>query len=452
MKTNYDWYDLLVLTGFMPQKNYQEGATLSLNNSDDSDFLDSLLERTKAKFKKDWGIYTFSSTPPKASEWFMGISELVGGMESGSDVHAANIEFPLNAVVMQFKRLNLSTLESCKGFHNRHQQNGPTRYRGAYVKFLTWRGAFIAETVLKSGGYCCELDPHKRLFINEGTDGILDLGLWLNGIPDVYHYRKPLLEKRERRLMGLLDIPGASGNEQAIGEHLMTILKNRLDSVWTDEAGNVLGELSIPEGRGDAPILLLSAHMDVKDSSGEGKEILREKNILRRDGGILGADDRAGIAAIINVVDIVKQYKIGCHLKFAFTVYEEKGQIGANAIDKSFFEGVDFAISLDRRGENDIVVRSRSGHEYCDEAQASFVTQLSKWLWKDNHYHYKPVTGWISDLIVWSQRGIPSVNLSIGYDDEHTKDESLNLGAWHRVQDLLMEIISFKTESAARRR
>lgn len=451
MKTNYDWYELLVLTGFMPQKDYMSGATLFLNNSEDSCFLDSLLERTKAEYERDGGRYTFSSTPPKASEWFTGISELESGVESGSNVHAREIEFPLNAVVMQLNRLNLETVESCKGFHNRHQQNGLARYRGAYVKFLNWRGAIIAETVLKSGGYCCELDPHKRLFINEGTDGILDLGLWLDRLPDAYHYRKPLLEKRERRLMGLLDIPGVSRREQAVGEHLMTILNNRLDKIWMDEAGNVLGELRIPGGCGDVPVLLLSAHMDVKDSSGEGKEILREKNTLRREGGILGADDRAGIAAIINTIDVLKQYKIPCNLKFAFTVLEEEGMLGAEQIDKSFFESVGFAVSLDRKGETDIVVRT-SGIEYCPEGEAEFISTLSKQLWHNEGFHYKAVEGRKSDLIVWSQLGIPSVNLSVGYSGEHSVSESLNLDAWHRVQELLLEIITHKTQVTTRRR
>ena len=451
MKEHYDWYDLLVLTGFMPQKGYEEGTTLWLRECEDSNFLDLLLERTNAQFEKHGGCYIFKPIPPKASDWFLGVSELVRGVESGSPVQACNIEFPLNAVVMQLKRLNLRTVESCKGFHHPWQQNRATRYGGAYVKFLNWHGALIAEAAIKSGGYCCELDSHKRLFINEGTDGILDLGLWLNGIHDIYTYRKPLRDKRERRLMDLLDIPGVSGNEQLVGNHLLTILENRLDKIWVDEVGNVLGELSIPGGRSNGPALLLSAHMDVKDSSGEGEEILKEGNVLRRARGILGADYRAGIAAIINTIDMLKQYRIACHLKVAFTVLEEVGMRGAGQIDKSFFEDVDFAVSLDRRGETDIVVRS-GGIEYCPETEAGFISSLSEQLWRNEAFHYKAVEGGRSDLIVWSQLGIPSVNLSVGYSDEHTETESLNLDAWHRVQELLLEIITHKTPVATRRR
>lgn len=453
MKTNYNWYDLLVLTGFMPERRDKEGVTLYLNNEDEVSFLDSLLARTQASYEKDYRRYAFASTPPQSSDWFEEMKKLEGGMESGSHITTRDIEFPLNAVVMQFQRLNIRTIESCKGFHNQRQMRGPVRYRGPYVKFLTWRCALLAETILKSGGYCCELDTQKRLFILEAIDGILDLGLWLYKIKCAYDYLKSLQEKRERRLLELLDIPGKSRYEHDVASHLISILENRLDSLWKDEAGNVLGEITIPNRmfEGKLPTLLLSAHMDVKNSTGEGKPIIREGNTLRRDGGILGADDRAGIGLILDVLDVLIQNQLPCHLKFAFTVEEENGQQGAEQISHAFFQGVDFAISLDRRGTNDIVVKS-SEYVYCVEQEARFITECSKRLWKAPELHYKPVEGRRSDLRVWSQLGVPSVNLSIGYFDEHTSSEYLNLDAWHRAHDLLLEIISYKTEASLRRR
>ncbi|MBP7213001.1 MAG: M20/M25/M40 family metallo-hydrolase [Anaerolineaceae bacterium] len=455
MKTNYNWYDLLVLTGFMPERRDKEAVTLYLYG-DDVSFLDSLLTRTQASYEKDCGRYVFRSTPHNSSDWFEEMKKLEGGMESGSHITTRDIEFPLNAVVMQFQRLNIRTIESCKGYHNQWQMHGPVRYRGPYVKFLTWRGALLAETILKSGGYSCELDTEKRLFILEAIDGILDLGLWLHKINCAYDYLKPLQEKRERRLLQLLDIPGKSKEEYDVASHVKSILENRLDSVWMDEVGNVLGELTIPGRKfGDKlPILLLSAHLDVKNSTGEGNAIIREENTLRRDGGILGADDRAGIVLILDVLDVLIKTQIPCHLKFAFTVEEETGQQGAEQINETFFQGLDFAISLDRKGTNDIVVRS-SEYAYCIESEATFITECSKRLWKNPRLHFKPVQGGLSDLRVWSQLGnpyIPSVNLSIGYFDEHTPNERLELDSWHRVHDLLLEIISYKTEEAFRPR
>lgn len=438
MEINYNWNDLLVLTGFLPEEDPNGDTALRLRDSDDREFLERLLEKTKAKYEKDGNSYKFNSIPPKAKEWFAVFSNSDAGVESGSPVNTVNIEFPLNAPVIQLKRLGFVTTESCRGFHRRNL-NGP------YIKFLTWRDAIQAQTLLQAGGFCCEVAEQKCLYINEGIDGILHLGLWLSKIRDIQDYQLPHLAKREHRLLDLLDIPGSTGHEELVGEHLMTILKNRLDSLWMDESGNVLGELNIPVRRNQFSTILLSAHQDVYDCTGEGKEIIKQGNKLRRNGGVLGADDRAGIAAIINTIDILKQYQIGCHLKVVFTVHEERGQEGANAIEKSFFDGVDFAVSMDRKGETDIVVRAHRGYEYCKEKQTQFITLLSEWLWKDSQYHYQPGTGGVSDLIVWSQLDIPSVNLSIGYFNEHTSNEYLNLEAWHRAQDLLLELIANKS-------
>lgn len=437
MEKNYNWNDLLVLTGFLPEEDHNGDTILRLWDSDDTNFLDRLLEKTNAEYEKDGTCYKFNTTPPKAKDWFAVFSNSDVGVESGSPFRTEDIEFPLNAPVIQLKRLGLVTTESCRGFHRRNP-NGP------YIKFLAWRDAITAEKLFQTGGYFCYLTPQKRLFINEGIDGILDLGLWMSKIRDIHEYRHPILMKREKRLLDLLDIPGSTGKEEQVGEHLLTILKNRLDSLWMDEYGNVLGELRIPAKKNQFPTILLSAHQDVVDNSGEGKEIIRQGNKLRRDGGILGADDRAGIAAIINTIDVLKQYQIGCHLKIAFTVHEERGQEGASAIDTSFFDGVDFAVSMDRRGETDIIYRYGE-IEYCDKSETSFITRLSRYLWRENRHHFQAVEGGKSDLLVWSQRGIPSVNLSIGYFNEHHSNEYLNLDAWHRAQDLLLEIIADKS-------
>ena len=447
MKTNYNWYDLLVLTGFSPLRGEKDGVNLYLNY-EDNNYLDTLLSNTKASFEKENGSYFFTSTPPQASVWFEEMKKLERGMESGSHVRTENIEFPLNAIVMNFKRLNMETVESCKGFHNPWQQVAPINYRGPYVTFRTLRSAILAETIFSAGGYRCEIGPDKRLYIHEKVEGVLEMGLYLNKINCAYDFQKPLKDKREVCLLELLDIPGESGEEQEIRSHLMPILKDILDSVWEDNAGNVLGEILVPDKqrKEKMPTLLLSAHMDVRNSTGEGKAIIREGKTLRRDDGILGADDRAGIAIILNILNTLTQYQLPCHLKLVFTVEEEIGSKGAKEIDRKFFEGVDFAISLDRSGTNDIVYKT-NGQKYCDKSETEFIKSCSSKLWRNSKLWYAPVEGGKSDLRVWSERpqpGVPSVNLSIGYFDEHTSNERLELDTWHRVQDLVLEAIYYK--------
>ncbi len=438
-KVQYNWHELLVLTGYYPEMG-QDGATiLNPGNYNQDQFLDDLLQNTNAQYEQNGSLYIFRSEAPDTNAWFRLLLENERGRESGSWIDPSAIEFPMNAIVMQFIRLGLGTVESCRGFHGRRHR---FRTGKPYVIFETYRDAILAETMLKAGAYNCRLiGRYKRLVIDEGIDTMLEIGLWLSAVTSLGGYEKLLRAKRELRLMHLLDIPGETGKERLVGAYLLRTLKQYPGKAWMDASGNVLAEIVIGKPREDMPCILLSAHQDVKDSTGVGHKIVVDGSIVRREAGILGADDRAGVAAILNGLEFLIKHYYPCRLKLAFTVGEERGQYGAEAIDPSFFDGVDFAISLDRRGSNDIVYYS-SNYTYAQKNQTEFIKRFSRYLWDDAKYHYKACSGGVSDLRVWSQMGIPSVNLSIGYEGEHYPGESLDLDAWHRAQDLLLEIIT----------
>jgi len=63
-------------------------------------------------------------------------------------------------------------------------------------------------------------------------------------------------------------------------------------------------------------------------------------NIWTRNLGILGADDRAGVALILNTLMDLCFNKHRGTIKVALTVEEEIGQHGAENIDKTFFSDV----------------------------------------------------------------------------------------------------------------
>jgi hypothetical protein len=438
-KVQYNWHELLVLTGYYPEMG-QDGATiLNPGNYNQDQFLDDLLQKTNAQYEHDGSLYIFRSEAPDTNAWFRLLLENESGYESGSWIDPSAIEFPMNAIVMQFIRLGLGTVESCRGFHGRRQR---FRMGKPYVIFETSRDAILAETMLKAGAYNCRLfGQNRRLVINEEIDTILEIGLWLSAVTSLAGYEKLLRAKRELRLMHLLDIPGETGKERLVGAYLLRTLKQYPGNAWMDASGNVLAEIVIGKPREDMPCILLSAHQDVKNDTGVGHKIVVDGNIVCREAGILGADDRAGIAAILNGLETLNKHRYPCRLKLAFPVGEEEGQYGAEAIDPSFFEGVEFGMSLDRRGSNDIVYYS-SNYTYAQKNQTEFIERFSRYLWDDERYHYKACRGWVSDLRVWSQMGIPSVNLSIGYEGEHYPGESLDLDAWHRAQDLLLETIT----------
>lgn len=110
---------------------------------------------------------------------------------------------------------------------------------------------------------------------------------------------------------------------------------------------------------------------------------------MEAQSGILGADDRAGIAIIMNILKELNQRDFTGTLKITFTVEEEIGQYGAEKIDSSFFDDVDCAISLDRRHASDIVTRN-GYQDYCSPEFGQFFERVSRRMFgPDGGYRYE---------------------------------------------------------------
>ena len=154
---------------------------------------------------------------------------------------------------------------------------------------------------------------------------------------------------------------------------------------------------------GDIPVLLM-AHMDTAFDK-PPKYIYNTDGVLSAEKG-LGADDRAGI---FGVLEIIKTHK--CHV--LFTDGEERGCIGADAFTQSGIKPeVNYCIELDRRGENDAV--------YYDGGNEDFEEYVTNHGW---------VTAWgsFTDICeVAPYLGVSAVNLSIGYQNEHRANETLD--------------------------
>lgn len=67
---------------------------------------------------------------------------------------------------------------------------------------------------------------------------------------------------------------------------------------------------------------------------------------------ILGADDKAGLAAVLEGLHKMKEQNIPHgRISFLMTVHEEGGVRGSRAMDRSFLKGIDYAYVLDVNGE-----------------------------------------------------------------------------------------------------
>jgi tripeptide aminopeptidase len=109
------------------------------------------------------------------------------------------------------------------------------------------------------------------------------------------------------------------------------------DSAASRSAGNAGNLVLRISGQGSP--LLLGAHMDTVASTAQLVPRL-EAGILRSDGTtILGADNRAGIAAILYVLEMLPlRTRPHRPLEVVFTVAEEVGMLGALALDMGHFK------------------------------------------------------------------------------------------------------------------
>lgn len=185
-----------------------------------------------------------------------------------------------------------------------------------------------------------------------------------------------------------------------------TGLKNTMSRYLKSKYKHVIETKEYICAEGDIPIALV-AHMDTVFKF-PTHEIFydRQKNVIWSPDG-LGADDRAGVFTIIQII------KRGLRPHIILTTDEEIGAQGASALSSINcpFQDLRYLIQLDRRGSNDCVFYD------CDNQ--SFVDYVEQ-------FGFVEAIGSFSDIsLICPAWKIAGVNLSIGYRDEHSTSEIL---------------------------
>jgi tripeptide aminopeptidase len=123
------------------------------------------------------------------------------------------------------------------------------------------------------------------------------------------------------------------------------------DNVGEKIGGNCGNVLAYKKGTlQDAPTLMLSAHMDCVEPCGGVEPQLKDGIITSVGDTILGADDKAGVVAILEALRVVNEKSIPHGpIQVVFTVAEEGGLNGAKNIDASLLKA-DFGYALDSSG------------------------------------------------------------------------------------------------------
>ncbi|KAB3531834.1 M20/M25/M40 family metallo-hydrolase [Alkaliphilus serpentinus] len=141
--------------------------------------------------------------------------------------------------------------------------------------------------------------------------------------------------------MELVQIDSLSGKEGNIAEVLIKKLKDLGLEVMVDKAGEKVGGetgniIAKLKGTKDKPAILFSSHMDTVVPGLGVKPVIKDDVIYSDGTTILGSDDKAGIAAILEAIRLVKETDIDYPpVEVVFSIWEEGGLFGAKYLDYS---------------------------------------------------------------------------------------------------------------------
>ncbi|MEG0068998.1 M20/M25/M40 family metallo-hydrolase [Cetobacterium sp.] len=158
-----------------------------------------------------------------------------------------------------------------------------------------------------------------------------------------------------KNFLEMVKISSPSKNERAIGDYLINVLKELGLEVTEDNAGeinggncgNIIGVLKA-EGKKK---YLFSAHMDTVVPCEKINPIV-ENGIIKSDGtSVLGGDDKGGIAAIIEMLQVIKENKLDHpEIVVVFSMAEEIGLLGSKAFEIEKYS-IDYGFILDSSGK-----------------------------------------------------------------------------------------------------
>lgn len=139
-------------------------------------------------------------------------------------------------------------------------------------------------------------------------------------------------ERLVNTFLELVRIDSPSGHEEVISEHLFRVLRAMTDDVERDEAGNVIARFP---GNDDREPVMLNAHMDTVGTDTGITPVIRDGVIYSDGTTILGADDKSGVAVILEVMRTLQEHPDIPRppVEVVFTVGEERGLLGAIALD-----------------------------------------------------------------------------------------------------------------------
>lgn len=158
-------------------------------------------------------------------------------------------------------------------------------------------------------------------------------------------------------LMTLLETPSVTREEDQINELLFSWMQEVGLQPERDATGNLFGRLP-----GEGAPLILSGHMDTVEAV-RGVRPRFDGDLVTSSGDTaLGADDKAGLAVIFEVVRRLREDGARHRaIDVAISIGEERGLVGAQAMDMTRFTPGAQALVLDSGGPAGVIITGAPG-------------------------------------------------------------------------------------------
>ena len=166
-------------------------------------------------------------------------------------------------------------------------------------------------------------------------------------------------------ILELVQIDSESRNERNLADYTMKKLQELGFAVKEDDAatftgGNAGNVVAYLEGTEQGQSVLFCAHMDTVAPGNGVKPVVSDGKVSSDGTTVLGGDDKAGIAAILEALQSIKENNTAHGpIQVVFTVSEEVGLLGAKHLNLEDLNPVDAAFFFDSDGmPNQICVAS----------------------------------------------------------------------------------------------
>jgi putative aminopeptidase FrvX len=237
-----------------------------------------------------------------------------------------------------------------------------------------------------------------------------------------------------KSILPLFGVYSTPGSEDEMRDYLSKQLKSIKKIDWyIDDIGNIIGE----RNKNKTKQVILNSHMDswMNPVTPEYRKALGyypKEDVITNPGFMIGCDDKVGIGIILFLLK-----NTDLDMKFIFTVCEEKGCVGVSNLDPKVYDDALFAVTLDRANSGDIIQTYLERKMISDE----MVTKIGHL----SNQTYKMSPGIFADTYHIAEY-IPAFNLSVGYYNQHRKNDYVKIDEALNALQLTYNLILNKEE------